>query len=505
MSARSTLSTEPPLLLIDGTFTPALDARRTITINPSTGEPLAEVPDGSPKDVERAVDAADRAFPAWAALTLNERGRCFDRFAELLVEHQEELAQIEALDSGNPVRAMRGDVQQCLPYLDGWPRLAAALTGDVVPVPGGGLHYTEYRPFGVTGRITAFNHPLLFAVTRPLPALITGNTVVMKPSHQTPLVTLRLGQLFAEAFPPGVVNIVTGGVEPGRALVRHPKVKRLAFTGSVETGLAIQRDAADSGRVKQVSLELGGKNAMIVFPDADPDEIADAIIFGMNLTVCQGQSCGSTSRVLLHDRIHDDVVDALSERLAALRVGVASEETTDVGPLVGQAHLDRVRGFIASGDNAGAKRIIGGDHPSDVPHGGFYINPALFADVQPDMQIAQEEIFGPVISALRWNDLDTAIEIANSVSLGLTGSIWTRDIDLALTTARRLDTGYVWINDATRHFFMTPFGGTKDSGVGREESADELLTYLETTATHIRLRSPADSMPRIAELEVPPR
>jgi len=323
---------------------------------------------------------------------------------------------------------------------------------------------------------------------------------VLKPAPQTTLSTLALADLFAEAFPPGVMNIVTGGAAPGDALVTHPAVKRIAFTGSVPTGLLIQRRAAESGRVKHLSLELGGKNAMVVFPDVAVDEAVEGAIFGMNFNVCQGQSCGSNSRVLVHRRIYDEFVTRSAERLRAYRVGVAYEEGTDMGPLISAAHRDRVSGFVEQGIAAGASLVTGGDRPAGAPAGGFYLNPVVFADVQPGMAIAREEIFGPVLSILPWDDYESMVETANSVELGLTASIWTHDLDLAHKTADRLDAGYVWVNDSTRHYFGTPFGGTKDSGVGREESIDELVSYLETKVVHTRLRDPQAALARLEAL-----
>ncbi|MGW7824083.1 aldehyde dehydrogenase family protein [Streptomyces puniciscabiei] len=483
-------------MLIDGEPVDALSGATAPTIDPSTGLHLAEVPDAGPQDVRLAVAAAERAQPAWAALSLAQRARSFARFAELLDEHAEELAMLDAIDSGNPVRAMREDVRLCRVYLDGWPAMAAAIRGEVIPASPGNLHYTSYRPYGVVGRITAFNHPLMFAVTRPLPALITGNTVVLKPSPQAPLSTLRLGELFAEAFPPGVVNIVSGGAEPGDALVTHPTVKRIAFTGSVGTGLKIQRRAAESGHVKHLSLELGGKNAMIVFPDVDLDAAVEGAVFGMNFNVCQGQSCGSNSRVLVHRSVYDGFVNATARALEAFEVTTAYSERADMGPVVDRAQYERVLGFVGRGVDEGASLVTGGARPPSAPDCGWFIAPTLFADVRPGQQLAQEEIFGPVMSVMPWDDYDDMLTVANGTSLGLTASVWTHDLHLAHKTADALDAGYVWINDSTRHYFGTPFGGTRDSGLGREESAEELLTYCEQKVVHTRFETPSAALRR---------
>jgi acyl-CoA reductase-like NAD-dependent aldehyde dehydrogenase len=484
-------------MLVGGEFVGAQDGAEVEVFDPSTGASLTHVPSAGAADVERAVAAAQAAQPAWEALGVAGRSACFARFDALLTEHRERLAMLDAIDCGNPVRAMRIDVDICHAYVRGWPSLAAAMTGDVIPASPGNLHYTSHRPYGVVGRITAFNHPMMFAATRPLPSLITGNTLVMKPSPDTSLSTLALAELFAEAFPPGVVNIVTGGGEAGDALVTHPTVKRIAFTGSVGTGLLIQRRAAESGHVKQLSLELGGKNAMVVFPDVDLDEVVEGAIYGMNLDVCQGQSCGSNSRVLVHRRIYDAFVAKMADRLADYRVGVAYDESTDVGPLVSRAHHARVAGFVESGVAEGATLVHGGDRPAGAPQGGNFIVPTLFADVRPEMRIGREEIFGPVISVFPWDDYDAMVEQANGLDLGLTASVWTHDLDVAHKTADRLDAGYVWVNDSTRHYFGTPFGGSKNSGTGREESPEELLSYLEQKVVHTRLRDPHAALARM--------
>jgi len=468
----------------------------TATFDPSTGRRLTEVPDAGPEDVHAAVEAADTAQPRWAAASLAERARCFRRLGELLEANLEELALLDAIDAGNPVRAMRDDVRLCLGYLDGWPVLAAGLRGEVIPASPGNLHYTSQRPYGVVGRITAFNHPLMFAVTRPLPALITGNTVVMKPSPRAPLSTLRLGELFAQAFPPGVINVLSGGAVPGDTLVTHPRVKRIAFTGSVQTGLTIQRRAAEAGVVKQLSLELGGKNAMVVFPDVDLDAAVEGAVFGMNFTVCQGQSCGSNSRVLVHRDIHDEFVARLARAVEAFRVTTAYTDEADMGPVVDQAQHERVQGFVERGVDSGASLVTGGARPPGAPENGWFIAPTVFAEVRPGSQLAQEEIFGPVVSVLAWRDYNDMLTIANGTDLGLSASVWTHDLHLAHKTADALDAGYVWINDSTRHYFGTPFGGTRNSGLGREESREELLSYCEQKVVHTRLDAPGPALHR---------
>jgi acyl-CoA reductase-like NAD-dependent aldehyde dehydrogenase len=361
------------------------------------------------------------------------------------------------------------------------------------------LHYTTFHPYGVVARITAFNHPALFTISGTLLALLAGNTVVVKSSPLTPLSTLVLGELFAEAFPPGVVNLVSGGASAGDALVTHPHVKRIAFTGSVGTGLTIQRRAAESGLVKNVSLELGGKNAMIVFPDVDLDTVVEAAMLGMSLEISQGQSCQATSRILVHRSIRDEFVARAAERLRGYRLGRAYDASTDMGPLVSSVQLERVAEYVARGTREGATLVYGGERPEGVPRDGFYITPALFTDVKPEMGIAREEIFGPVLSVLEWERHDELIDLANGVEFGLTGSVWSQDVDLALRTASQLEAGYVWVNDTNKHYLGAPFGGMKNSGVGREESVEELLGYLESKVTHVRMRDPQAALDRVAQ------
>jgi betaine-aldehyde dehydrogenase len=396
------------------------------------------------------------------------------------------LALLEAMDSGNPLSATRRDVSFGLRYLARWPSYAFAHAGRATTPVADGLSYTLSSPYGVVGRIVAFNHPSLFAVAGLIFPLLAGNTIVIKAAPQTPLGTLALGSLLQDSLPPGVVNLVAGGAETGDALVISPHVKRLSFVGSLPTALAIQSRLSVSGTVKHLSLELGGKNAMIVFPDVDLDAAVEAAVAGMSFAVSAGQSCQSTSRLLLHADIYESFVDRLSERMRALRVGVAYDPANQMGPLVSAEHLARVRGYVDSGLADGARLVTGGGTPTGLT-GGYYLEPTLFSDVRPGMRIAREEIFGPVVAALEWRDYDEMLAVANDVELGLSAAVWSRDIDAALRTAAAVDAGYVWVNDANRHYLGAPFGGVKNSGLGREESPEELLSYLETKSVNVRL------------------
>ena len=342
------------------------------------------------------------------------------------------------------------------------------------------------EPFGVVGRIAAFNHPLAMAINGLAAPLMAGNAVVIKPSEQCPLSSALLGQIANQVLPPGIVNIVTGDGNVGNAIVRHPRVKRLSFVGSARTGRAIQRNAAEVA-VKSVSLELGGKNPFIVFPDAPIDPVATAAIAGLNF-VWQGQSCSSTSRLFVHDAIYDKVVEAVVQKAAAIRVGDPFLWDTQMGALISQAHRDTVERHVATAIDQGARLLTGGKRPRGAAFAaGFWFEPTVFGDVTQDMTIAQEEIFGPVLSILRWSDVNEAIRLANSVDLGLTGAIWTRDISVALSTARRLETGFIWINGVATNPRGLPFGGYKNSGIGRERGKEELYSYTEEKSMQIFL------------------
>ncbi|PYP76668.1 MAG: aldehyde dehydrogenase, partial [Gemmatimonadetes bacterium] len=485
-------------LTVGGELRDAADGGTFETVDPSTGEVLASVPQAGGVDVDDAVASANRAQPAWDRLGVRGRREYFEQLGAAIEERATELAMLDAIDAGNPYTAMLRDVGFALASLKDWPALALGLTGDVVPEasPGKNLHYTLYEPYGVVARIVPFNHPVLFAINSVLPPLIAGNAVVMKPAEQTPLSALAFGELAAEVLPPGVVNVVSGGAETGDALVTHRDIKRIAFTGSTATALKIQRRVAEFG-LKHLSFELGGKNAMIVFPDADVEAAVAGAVNGMNLTVCQGQSCGSNSRILVHAQAYDAFLEGLRARFEAIRVGPAYAPDVEMGPLVSAAHRDRVLGYIASGKAEGARLVAGGGVPRGA-NGGYFVEPTALADVSMEMRIAREEIFGPVVSVLRWTDYSAMLEQANAVEYGLTASIWTNDLSVAHRTAQRLDAGYIWINDTSKHFFGTPFGGTKNSGLGREESMEELVSYCEQKAVHAILQDPEDALARIA-------
>jgi 2-formylbenzoate dehydrogenase len=381
---------------------------------------------------------------------------------------------------------MRGDVDAGLELMEMFADMALDLGGRTIPVSDN-LHYTVQQPYGVVARIVAFNHPFFFAVAKVAAPLVAGNAVVLKAPDQTPLSALRMAELAAGVLPADLLVAVTGhGNVTGRALVRHPLVRRIGFIGSPPTGRAIQRDAAEVG-VKNVSLELGGKNAQIVLPDADLDAAAAGAVQGMNFTWTAGQSCGSTSRLLLHESIADKVTAQVANLVGAIRVGHPLDERTQMGPLIDRAQYDKTLAAIESGTRSGARVLTGGGRPDTVGAQGWYVAPTVLDGVDPRSALAQNEVFGPVLSVLTFTDEDDAVRIANDVDYGLTASIWTNDVTCAHRMASAVEAGYVLVNSPSRHFWGLPFGGVKSSGVGREESSEELLSYTETKTTTVVL------------------
>ena len=470
-------------MLIGGELTAAVSGRRFEVVGPYNGDVIAHVPDGSSADVNRAVAAAKAAFPAWAATPALARAQLLRALADAVEAHGLDLALLDAIDGGAPIGVMAMDVKIATESLRYFAGLALETKGATTPASPN-LHYTERQPFGVVAKIIPFNHPLMFAASKIAAPLIAGNTVVLKPAETTPLSALQLGRICRDILPPGVVNVIVGnGIEVPDALVRHPDVYRIGFTGSEAAGRSVQRSAAEAG-VKNVTLELGGKNALIAFADADPDDVAAGAVAGMNFT-WSGQSCGSTSRLLVHETIADSVVARIVERLAGRRYVSPLDPAAIQGTIVNRRQYDRVLGFIEHAVAQGAQVVAGGGRPEHSD--GLFIAPTVLDGVQPDHRVANEEVFGPVLSVLRFSEEQDAVALANSVQYGLTGSVYTNDVRRALRVARALETGYVWINHAGPHYIGMPYGGWKNSGIGSEESLEELLSYTHLKSVNVLL------------------
>lgn len=481
---------EEPKMLVDGALVDSISGDTFGTHNPATGELITDIPRGREGDIDRAVDAAAEAQKGWdSGWTARERGKALFEFAELLREEADHFAALDAADGGNPYSSMQGDPMAAAEVVEIFAGAALEMKGDTIPVTNDTLDYTLRQPYGVVGRIIPFNHPAFFAGAKIAAPILAGNAVVLKPPEQASLSALELGRLLTERkiFPDGVVNIVPGfGEEAGAPLVSHDDVHKVGFIGSVPTGKAIQRQAAEN--VSDVLLELGGKNPCLVYPDADLEAAVDGCVEAMNFGWCQGQSCGSTSRLFLHESHYEDGLALLEEKVGAIEPGNPLDPDTEMGSLVDEDQYEKTTKYIDLGKESDARLLVGGEHPEgDEYADGFFVEPTVFADVTMDMRIAREEIFGPVLSVLKWSDEGDLIEDANDVKYGLTAAIYTNDLETAHRTAERVEAGYVWVNQAGGHYWGTPFGGWKQSGVGREEAIEELLDHTQTKNVNVKL------------------
>jgi acyl-CoA reductase-like NAD-dependent aldehyde dehydrogenase len=464
-------------MLIGGEWVAAADGRTFEVQTPAKrGQVIAQVPRGTAADVDRAVRAAHDAFPAWRALAPRDRGRMLSKIADDLEAAIEELARLLASETGNAIRTQaRPEAKTTADLFRYFGGLGGELKGETIPLGEGVFSYTRREPWGVVAAIVPWNVPILISAWKVAPALLAGNTVVLKPSANAPLAALAFARIAQKHLPKGVLNVVTGpGDEVGTPLVAHPLVAKISFTGNTETGKGILRVAAD--RILPVTLELGGKSPQIVFPDRDDDKTADGVIAGMRFAR-QGQSCTAGSRLFVHKSIYDSFLDKLATKLGKMKVGDPLDEASDMGAIVSKQQFEKVTAYIADGaKQPGARTVVGGLPPKDGPLAeGYYIQPTVFANVTNDFRLAREEIFGPVLVAIPWTDEAEVIRMANDTHFGLAAYVWCNDIARAIRTAHAIDAGFVQINQGLGQIVGQPYGGYKQSGLGRENSLEGML------------------------------
>lgn len=473
----------PNKLFVDNSWRDSCSGRRFSSVNPANEEVIAELPLAGADDIELAVQSAHRAMQGeWRRLPPEGRGALLDRLADLIEANKDTIARAETLDMGKPLRESYANVARSVRTCRYYAGACDKILGDSIPTGFNGFNFTLSEPLGVTAHITPWNYPFANAC-RSLPtALAAGCTVILKPASQTPITTLMLGELCAEAgFPPGVVNVVTGsGSEAGAALARHPLVRGITFTGSIAIGKRIMTYAAE--HVRPTVLELGGKNPQIVFADADIESAVAQTMRGAFTNA--GQVCTSVSRVLIERPIYADYVERLKTRVEAFRIGDGIDDP-DIGPLVSAEHHREVSGFVEIGRQEGARLITGGERPDEWPK-GYFLKPALFDRVTPDMRIAREEIFGPVLALIPFDTDDEALAIANGLELGLTAGVFTRQLSRAMRFVRDLQAGMVWVNEWFMSPVQVPHGGVKESGIGREQGLMALSNYVQTKDVSIR-------------------
>jgi acyl-CoA reductase-like NAD-dependent aldehyde dehydrogenase len=474
-------------LLIGGEWRDAASGKTMPVVNPATEEIIAEAASASREDVDAAAAAARAALTGpWGRMSARDRGRLLWKLGERLMERADEVARLETLHNGKPISESRHieipASAECIQYFAGW---ADKVHGDTIPVKGNALVYTLRQPLGVCAAIVPWNFPLLSASWKVAPALATGNTMILKPASQTPLTALALGEIALEVgIPPGVLNVLTGpGATLGQAIVEHPNIDKIAFTGDTSTGRGVMRSAAET--VKHLTLELGGKSPNIVFADAD----VDAAVRGATVGIFygKGEVCAAGSRLLVDKAIKDEFIDKVAARTRKMVVGDPLDPKTRFGALASRAQLDKVLGYVEAGRRDGATVVAGGER-ADIGTGkGFFMQPTVFADVTSTMTIAREEIFGPVLAAIEFADVDEAIAIANDSIYGLAAGVWTRDVKKAHYVASRLEAGTVWINTYNVYDTGAPFGGYKQSGFGREMSRHALEHYTQLKTVWVDL------------------
>lgn len=473
-------------LYINGEFVESVSGKTFETFNPATGDVLATVAEAGPEDIDLAVRAARKAFDEgkWSKMSAAKRSRLMYKLADLMEEHKAELAQLETLDNGKPIReTTNADIPLAIEHMRYYAGWATKIVGQTIPVSGPFFNYTRHEPVGVVGQIIPWNFPLLMAMWKLGAALATGCTVVLKPAEQTPLSALYLAELIDKAgFPEGVVNIVPGfGETAGQPLVEHPLVDKIAFTGSTEVGKLIMANASKT--LKRVTLELGGKSPNIILPDADMSKAIPGAFNGIMFN--QGQVCCAGSRLFIQKKNYDNVVADLVSHAKNMKQGFGLHEDTEIGPLVSEEQQNRVLGYIEKGLNEGAELLAGGRNPFEQ---GYFVEPTIFANVEDSMTIAKEEIFGPVVAAMPYDDLDDLIARANDSMYGLAAGVWTRDIANAHYIASKLKAGTVWVNCYNVFDAASPFGGYKQSGIGREMGSYALDNYTEVKSVWVSLK-----------------
>lgn len=472
-------------LAINGQRVASADGRTAPVYNPATGERMADVAQATAADVDSAVKIAHERYSGgvWKTMRSRERGQLLQRIANIVRDNLETLALIESQNGGKPIGGARWEIGAVANTFEYYAGAVNKFHGQTIPVNANGTHLTFREPFGVCALVVPWNFPLLIASWKIAPALALGNTVVLKPASATPLTALALADLAVQAgLPEGVLNVVTGsGGVAGSALVGHPLVRKISFTGSTEIGVGVMKQAADG--IKRVSLELGGKSANLVFADADLDVCVESSIFAVYDNA--GQDCCSRTRIVVERPIYDEFVERFTARTKSLKVGDPLDPATEMGPLITPQHRQTVQNYLTIGDEEGAKRLCGGETLSGDLARGNYLTPAVYVDVRADMRIVQEEIFGPVAAIIPFEGEAQAIRIANHTNYGLSGSIWTRDIGRALRVARGVETGMLSINSSSSVHIEAPFGGMKQSGIGREQGMTALEHYSELKSVFI--------------------
>jgi aldehyde dehydrogenase (NAD+) len=491
MTAEEAIKSVPPSShFINGAFTGSTGTTNIEVRSPAFGDLIATVPDATQEDVDRAVAAARASFESksWRGKDSSEKERILWRFAELMDEHKHELAALESMENGKTLReALRADVNpgiDAIRYYAGWVR---RIYGETIPVDGPFLNYTLREPVGVVGAIVPWNYPTCIATWKFAPALACGCSVVLKPSELTPLTALKMAELASKAgIPDGVFNVVTGyGPTAGEALARHMDVDKISFTGSIRTARSLLKASAETN-LKRLSLELGGKNPNIIFPDADLDAAVPSAFSGIFAN--KGEVCSSGSRLLVHKDIHDRLLDRLVDRAKKMKVGNPLDSESEMGSQISQQQMDRILGYIRSGVAEGARLCCGGERDTEGDKAkGYFVKPTIFTGVQPNMKIAQEEIFGPVLAIIQFSDVDEAIEIANGTIYGLVSAVWTSDIKTAHRVAADIKAGSVWINTYNGFDSASPFGGYKQSGYGRDLGAYALEQYTNVKSVWVAL------------------